>query len=247
MPPLAVIAGLQVVGGLAAVAAALRKRPRVAFPVAWACYLVLAGLRGSRGKVLHNDLLLLWTSVPFLFASVEVSLRDRQRRRDLGWTLRSATAIAAVIYFIAGYHKLRRSGLEWAIGDNVRYVMVWGPSVGHAKWGALALWVANHAWAYKFTGALILGFELTMPLTLFRRRLQPWYALVAVSLHVATYMFLGLDYWAWACTVLILFIDWPDRWSGGAGGGTVPRVEPSGEIGCSPVAASIDPHTEDPR
>ena len=148
------------IGGPAALAAALRRRPRLAFAVAWACYLALAGLRGSRGKVLHNDLLLLWSSVPFLFASVDVSLRDRERRRDLGWTIRSATAIAAVIYCIAGYHKLRRSGFEWAIGDNVRYVMVWGPSVGHATWGALATWVADHAWAYKLTGAFILGFEL---------------------------------------------------------------------------------------
>ena len=36
--------------------------------LAWGCYLVLAGLFGSRGKVMHNDLLLLWTAVPFLQA-----------------------------------------------------------------------------------------------------------------------------------------------------------------------------------
>jgi hypothetical protein len=41
------------------------------------------------------------------------------------------------------------------------------------------------------------------------RRLQAWYALAAVFLHVTTWFVLGLDYWAWAATVSLLFIDWP--------------------------------------
>jgi hypothetical protein len=200
---------LQVVGGLAALAAVARKHPRIAFGVAWGCYLVLAGLRGSRGKVLHNDLLLLWVSVPFLLAPVAVAWRDRTARRDHGWPVRSAMVIAALIYFFAGYHKVRRSGLDWAIGDNVRYVILWGPTVGAAKWDGLATWVGERLWAAKATGAFILTFELTFPLVVLWRRLQPWYALVAVALHVTTYLLLGLDYWAWACTVLLLFIDWP--------------------------------------
>jgi len=209
MPPLEAIVAIQVVGGLAAVAAVARRHPRAAFAVAWVCYLVLAGLRGSRGKVLHNDLLLLWAAVPFLLAPVTVSLRDRTPRREHGWPIRSAMVIAALIYFLAGYHKLRRSGLEWAIGDNVRYVMAWGPSVGQAAWEGFASWVAEHTWASRATGAFILAFELTFPVALVRRGLQPVYALVAVSLHVMTWVLLGLDYWAWALTVLVLFVDWP--------------------------------------
>lgn len=209
MPPAWGFVALQVVGVLAAMAAVARRRPRLAFAVAWLCYLVLAGLRGSRGKVLHNDLLLLWTSVPFLLAPVEVAWNDRERRRDHGWPLRSATAIAGLIYFFAGYHKLRRSGLDWAVGDNVRYVMLWGPSVGAAKWDAMATWIGEHLWASKATGTFILLFELSFPVALVRRRLQPLYALVAVALHVTTWLFLGLDYWAWALTVLLLFVDWP--------------------------------------
>jgi hypothetical protein len=207
-PATGVIVGLQVVGGLAAVAAVLRRRPRLAFALAWLCYLALAGIRGSRGKVLHNDLLLLWVCVPFLLAPVQVALSDRVERRDHGWPVRSAMAIAALIYFLAGYHKVRRSGLDWAIGDNVRYVMLWGPAIGRAKWDALATWVAERNWASRGTGAFILSFELSFPLALLWRRLQPWYALVAVALHVATYLFLGLDYWAWALTASLLFIDW---------------------------------------
>ena len=209
MPSAWVIASLQVVGGLAALAAVLRRHPRAAFAIAWLCYLVLAGIRGSRGKVLHNDLLLLWTAVPFLLAPIEARWHDRTAKRSTGWPIRSAMVIAVLIYGLAGYHKLRRSGIDWAIGDNVRYVMLWGPAIGQARWESLAHWVGEHSWAWRSTGVLILGFELTFPLTLLWRRLQPLYAAVAVALHVTTYLFLGLDYWAWASTVLLLFVDWP--------------------------------------
>src|SRR3546814_3606990 len=97
---------------------------------------------------------------------------------------------------LAGDHKVRRSGLDWASGDNVRYVMLWGPSVGQAAWEGLATWVAERDWASRATGAFILAFEVTFPVVLFRRSLQPLYALVAVSLHVLTWVLLGLDYWA---------------------------------------------------
>lgn len=225
MPPGWGFVALQVVGAAAALLAVLRRWPRVAFAVAWLCYLVLAGLRGSRGKVLHNDLLLLWTAVPFLLAPVSLRWSDRRPRRDLGWPLRAATVIAALIYFLAGYHKLRRSGLDWAIGDNVRYVMLWGPSVGAAKWDAMATWIGEHLWAANATGTFILAFELTFPIVLLKRWLQPAYALVAVALHVTTWLFLGLDYWAWALTVLILFVDWPglvDRVRARMRGGVAP-------------------------
>jgi hypothetical protein len=130
MPPAEVIVGVQVVGVLAALAAALRRRPRLAFAIAWVCYLVLAGLRGSRGKVLHNDLLLLWASAPFLLAPAVSDLRDLVARRRYGWPIRSATVIVALIYLIAGLQKLWRSGPDWVIGENMRYVMLWGPSIG---------------------------------------------------------------------------------------------------------------------
>ena len=209
MPPAWAIVGLQLLGVGGAVAVLLRRHPRAGFVLAWVCYLLLAGLRGSRGKVLHNDLLLLWTAVLFLLAPVQVAWDDRVRRRSHGWPIRSAMVIAALVYFLAGCHKLRRSGLDWALGDNVRYVMLWGPSVGAAKWDSMATWIGEHLWASKATGAFILAFELTFPVALVKRGLQPLFALVAVALHVTTYLFLGLDYWAWALTVLILFVDWP--------------------------------------
>lgn len=209
MPPAWAFVALQVVGGVAALAAVLRRRPRLAFAVAWVCYLVLAGLRGSRGKVLHNDLLLLWASAPFLLAPAVIDVRDRVARRRWGWPIRVAIVIVALVYFFAGYHKLRRSGLEWAYGDNMRYVSLWGPSIGSSGWPGLATWVGDNIWLSRASGVFILGIELTFPVVIFVRWTRVLYALAAVFLHITTWLLLGLDYWAWAITVPLVLVDWP--------------------------------------
>jgi hypothetical protein len=237
MPSAQVFVALQVIGGLAALAAVLRRHPRLAFAVAWLCYLVLAGLRGSRGKVLHNDLLLLWASTPFLLAPVAVDLRDRVARRGYGWPVRVAMVITTLAYLFAGYHKLRRSGLDWAFGDNMRYIMLWGPSIGDTPWDSGARFVGEHLWAAKASSAAILGLELGFPLVLVFKRVRVWIVLLAVGLHVGTWFLLGLDYWAWALTVPLLFIDWPavvasaqawsSRWRARAGTPDEPAADPA--------------------
>ena len=221
MPPAWLFIAIQVVGTGAAIAAVCRWRTRLTYAVAWLAYLVLAGLRGSRGKVLHNDLLLLWAAAPFLLAPVGGTMsgwrqawRDRQPRSLHGWPIRVAVLITVLVYFFAGYHKLRRSGPDWVFGDNMSYVMLWGPSVGSPAWGDLARWVGEHMWAARVSAAFILGLEVTFPAVLVWRRLQPLYALAAATLHVGTWFLLGLDYWAWAITVPLLLVDWPATWDG---------------------------------
>jgi hypothetical protein len=182
----------------------------VTFAVAWVCYLVLAGLRGSRGKVLHNDLLLLWVSAPFLLAPTVRDVRDRVPRRRWGWPIRVAIVITALVYFFAGYHKLRRSGLEWAYGDNMRYVTLWGPSIGSPGWPGLARWVGDNVWVARASGVFILGLELTFPVVVFVRWTRVLYAAAALFLHATTWLLLGLDYWAWAIAVPLVLVDWPD-------------------------------------
>lgn len=209
MPPVPVIVAIQVVGVVAGLAAAARRHPRAAFAVAWICLLVLAGLRGSRGKVLHNDLLLLWASAPFLLAPVEVTLRDRIPTRVFGWCVRASTAITVLIYFFTGFHKLRRSGIDWVIGDNLVNIMKWGPSIGSTPFEWAATWIAQNRWAAVGLAAVALTIEVSIPIALVWRRLLPLYAVALVSLHVGNWFVLGLDYWGWAVTVLLLFVDWP--------------------------------------
>ncbi|MGE0796602.1 MAG: hypothetical protein AB7H43_14760 [Acidimicrobiia bacterium] len=212
MPSAGTIVAIQVVGVVAAGLAAFRRWPRATFAVAWLAYLVLAGLRGSRGKVLHNDLLLLWTSAALLLAPAVgrgAGAHDRRPSRAFGWPVRTATAVGALVYFFAGFHKLRRSGPGWVLGDNIQWVMRWGPSVGSSPLQGLTDWVGAHSLAAIVSAAFIVGVELTFPLVIWHPRVRPLYAAAAVVLHVGTWLLLGLDYWAWALTMPLLLVDWP--------------------------------------
>lgn len=224
MPSAPVIGAIQVVGVAAALLTVVRRWPRAAFAVAFVCYLVLAGLRGSRGKVLHNDLLLLWVAAVFLVAPVQARWRDRETTRANGWPIRVAVVVTALVYFFAGYHKLRRSGLDWVTGDNMSFILRWGPAIGEPALPEVADTIADSPLLSRLTAGLLLGVEVVFPLAIWWRWLRPWLALAAAGLHAGTWVLLGLDYWAWALTVLLVLVDWPamteglsTRWRGRRG------------------------------
>jgi hypothetical protein len=204
-----VIATLQVIGGLAAAAFIFRRWPRTTFAIAWLAYLVLAGLRGSRGKIMHNDVLLLLASVPFLAAPLDIDRRDQRPSRRTGWPIRGGIAVIALAYFFAGYWKLTRAGLSWITTNNVRLAIAWGPNPSVPRWDWLANIVTRYAWAGHLIAAVTIAFEISIPLVLFFPRLRVGYAIVSSILHVSTYFLLGLDYWAWIGVVWLFFVDWP--------------------------------------
>jgi hypothetical protein len=182
---------------------------RVGFAVAWVALLVLAGFRDSRGKIMHNDVLLIWACVPFLFAAVDLSLRDRRPSSRAGWPVRVAMTFVALAYFFAGWAKVRRSGPGWAFSDNVQWVLRWGADVSaRAYWPEFTRWVANQPLLAYGSGLATLAVELTFPVVLFVARLRPFYALAGVAIHVSTAALLGYDYWLWAAVDLIVLVDW---------------------------------------
>ena len=138
MPSATAFAVMQVIGGLAVVAFVLRRWPRATFALAWVVYLVLAGLRESRGKIMHNDVLLLLASVPFLAAPLTAGRRDRTPDDRFGWPINTGIAVVTLGYFFAGYWKLMRSGLSWVTSDNVRLSIAWGPKPAVGRWDAFA-------------------------------------------------------------------------------------------------------------
>lgn len=207
MPPVGVFVVLQVVGFAAALHAVFRRRGRwQAFVVGWVCYLVLAGLRSSLGKILHNDVLLLLACVPFLAA------RDADDEADCGWPVRAAAVVVAFAYFFAGVAKLRHSGLAWVTGDNMRYILSWGVIDGRAHFDDWTAWVAARPWLCHLSAAGILGLEVGALVWVGVPRLRPLFVAAAASLHVVTWFLLGLDYWLWLAVVVIVLVDW-DRWA----------------------------------
>jgi len=219
MPSAAVIVGLQLAGTLAAALAVAGRRRRATFPVAWVCLLVLAGLRSSRGKFLHNDALLLLAAVPFLLAP---ALRWRDRAAvapsgRFGWPVRAATIVVAGAYFFSGWAKLRHSGLGWVTTDNMRYVLYEAAGGARVAFPAIPRWLAGQAWLTHGLATSALLLEVTFPVVLLMLgrsggRARPLvgavYAGAAAAFHAGTWLVLGLDYWAWAAVVAVVLVDW---------------------------------------
>jgi len=208
MPSAAVILAVQIAAGIATVLFVMRRWPRATFAGAWLAYVFLAGLRDSRGKVMHNDVLLILASAPFVFAPLTADKRDRESDARCGWPVRVGITVVALAYFFAGYWKIMRSGLSWVFSDNVRLSIAWGPKPQVDRWDWFADVVTGPAWLGVIIAAVTITLELSFPVAIFVPRVRIVYAAIATSLHVGTYLMFGLDYWAWVATLWLLFVDW---------------------------------------
>ena len=180
----------------------MRRNASPGFFLAWLALLLLAGLWGSSGKVMHNDVLLLTVSFPVLF--VGSPTRDSEAHGPRwGWAPRAALAVLTVVYFLTGYQKLRHSGLEWAFSSNLAWVIrqgssPFGPDLNRA--------LADQLWLTQALAAGTLLFELAAPVLLAVRRTRLLFALGATAMHLGIWALLGLDYFGWILAVWAVVI-----------------------------------------
>jgi hypothetical protein len=204
-----VLVAVQTVGVVFAGLAAAGWRRRRTFAVAWLAYLLLAGLRASRGKIQHNDLLLLIAAVPFLLAPptrwIHRATADRSVR--WGWPIRSALVFVAGAYFCTGLRKVIASGVAWVTSDNMRWILYAGAD-GKGKVPQAALFIADRPWLAHLAAAGIMAFELGFPLLLLHRRTRPLLVVLAFAFHGGTWLTLGLDYGKYALVVALLLVNW---------------------------------------
>jgi hypothetical protein len=208
MPSARVIVTVQVVGIIAALLAALAWRERWTFLVAFSCLLFDGGLRASRGKIQHNEVMLLLVCVAFLLAPVGMRVLDRKVSRRFGWPIRTGLAVIASVYFVTGFQKIIYSGPAWVLSDNMRNVLYSAPLNGKAPTATVALFLANRAWLTHVLAAGTLLVELGFPAILIWPRCRPYFVTGAVVMHLAIYLTHGLDYSAWALTVVVVLTDW---------------------------------------
>ena len=209
MPPAPVILAVQALGVAAAVLATIGWRRPLTFALAWLPYLVLAALRASRGKIQHNDLLLVIAAVPFLLAPPTRWLHRASAAPSprWGWPGRVALTVVAGAYFFSGLRKLLTSGLAWVASDNMRWILYAGAD-GKAKVPEAALFIADRPWLAHLAAAGIMAFELGFPVLMLLRRTRPALVVLAFVFHGGTWITLGLDYWSNAFVVALLLVDW---------------------------------------
>lgn len=197
-PPAWVVVAVQVLGLVGIVTYLVRRRwAHTGFVVGWVCYLVLAALWGSSGKVMHNDVLTVWVALPLVFASVPGRGAERSRAVRWGWPPRASLAVLATVYFLTGFQKMRHSGPRWVFSDNMANVLRQGTSPYAA---GLSDFVASHVWLAACLAGGALALELTSVVWLSIRRTRWLFAVAVFVMHTSIWLFLGLDYSAWVLT-----------------------------------------------
>ncbi|HWJ84166.1 MAG TPA: hypothetical protein VNR62_01980 [Cellulomonas sp.] len=196
-PPAWLLVALQIIGIGAVALVVARRRPRLAFAVAWATYVALCAWWGASGKVMHNDVLTATVAFPLLFARPAARGETGWAVR-WGWPPRAALAVMGTVYFLTGFQKLRHAGLDWVFSDNMAWVLRQG-AVDRAA--GLATFVADHAWLAQGLAGGALALELTAPLWLAIRPTRALFAVAALVMHTSIWLLLGIDYSAWVLTV----------------------------------------------
>jgi hypothetical protein len=214
-PAAAVVVAVQVVGVVAAGLVLIRRRPRVAFVIAWMSLVFLGGVWSAEGKVLHNDVLLLLAAIPFLFAPDPRPATDGEDS-DVrwGWPPRAALVIVGSAYAICGLQKLRHSGIAWVTSDNLRWVLWSGANGTRAPFPGFTRSIADNAALCHGLAGGALFVELAAPFLLMSRRTRPVFVGLALALHAGIALTLGLDYWAWVGTVAVVALAGTSRPAG---------------------------------
>jgi hypothetical protein len=206
VPPAGVLVVIQVLGLVAALLAALGRRPRLAFAVAWGALLFLAALHSSAGKIMHNEVLLLLACAPVLFTSAGAHIGDRRVSVAYGWVPRAALAVTGCVYFLAGLQKVIHSGPAWVLSDNMSWVLYQGANAGAMP--GVARWIAGMPLLPNLFALGAISLELLAPVILYVRRTRPFYVIAALGMHGSITLLLGLDYSAWVLTVAAVALPW---------------------------------------
>jgi hypothetical protein len=168
--------------------------------------LALTTYRSSFGMIFHTENLM----VVHLFVlacapcGAEWSLDARRSNRPRGGDsperrygigVQLISWVTLVTYFIAGWSKATRSGIDWATGssladqiahDNLRKLFL------DDLYSPLGLWVAKHPLLLGPMAALTLIFELGAPLAILHPRLGRWFAGVMWAFHAGVVLTMAI-------------------------------------------------------
>lgn len=158
---------------------------RATAPLAALGTLLITSHRSSWGQVFHTDNLLVLHLLVLAVAAVVDGRPGARRTRELA--PQAMAVVVVVAYVLAGWAKLRASGLDWATGDalrhhvahdNLRKVLVgdWHSPVG--------AWAVAHGWVFPPLAAVSLAVELAAPVVLLGGRIRTTWIAAAWTFHL---------------------------------------------------------------
>jgi hypothetical protein len=192
--------------------------------VAFVCGLYLLGLPHNFGQVQHFD-----TLIVLVFGILAVSRAGdawsidawRRRRRagvtgtprgassEYNWPIRAIWVTTALVFFAAGFSKLRHSGLDWIFSDHLATLLIrhqyhvsdgdpltaWGPAIAAYPWAARAL------------AAVAIITEACYPLALFSRRARCVFVPAGLGFLIGIRLLMGPTFEAFViCSVF--WVPW---------------------------------------
>ena len=203
--PYGVVAVLTTATVLLGIAFVLGWRFRVVGPAFALLFLWTLSYRNSWSMVFHTEnLLVLHVLVLGIVRSADVwSLDARGRPIDAtahlryAWPILLLSAITVTTYFIAGYTKLRISGLSWVTHDALRYHVA-HDNLRKAELGSvyspLGAWLAGHAGVFKPLAAVSLIVEVLAPLALLGRRIGRAWCVSAWAFHFGVFAVMAIGF-----------------------------------------------------
>jgi hypothetical protein len=219
----ALIGVLQILWKISLLTSAIGLVSRASMATAAALGFFLLGLPNCFGKIHHLDgfPVLLLTILALSRCSdaltVDGALRsNREMRRgrqartgaswQYRWPVRLAQTLFLLVFFAAGYAKLRNGGLAWMTAANMRSIWL-GELLTHTPPTALGGLLAKSTWLSQFAAVATVIVELSALPALFVRRLRVLTLVGLFAMQVFIALMLGV-YFTPHLVGYALFLPW---------------------------------------
>lgn len=183
---------------------------RINAPIFAVVLLILTTHGNSWGQIFHTENLLVLHVIVLAVSPADRALAVRPDRSrpatSFGWPLKLMSVITVATYLVAGWAKLRVSGLDWITGDvlrnwvahdNLRKILLGDL---HSPLGG---WLVQFRWLFPPMALATMAVELGAPLALLGGRWRTTWATVAWVFHAGVlalmailfpYQLLGVAY-----------------------------------------------------
>jgi hypothetical protein len=177
---------------------------RIAFVLGF--YLI--GLPCGFGWISHRDQLIVLTAGVMACAHCGDALSvDAWRRRGAGggparpsgeytWPVRLVWVLMALVFFAAGFSKLRCSGLAWIFSDSLARRIVLAPETYPSPWiqSEWCLLLARQPWACRLLAGLTVLLEIGYPLAVWSPRCRWLFVPGMIGVQIGIVFLLGPNF-----------------------------------------------------